>query len=257
MSAMMACRWSLRRRRGGMRAAAALVHGAVLAVLGETLQLACAGEGARGAWRPGLRVEEDLLHGAELGYAAVRDDGDAGSRCVDDAHLVRDDDDGDAEAAVEVAQQFKDARWWWGRGRWWPAAEQDLGGSWRAPWRWRRAASGRRRAARAGPALSPTSAPAAPAPFFAGLPFSGRREFGGEATFMRGAALHEQVEALEYHADVSAWRGAAPCRSGGSFAPLTVTEPAVGRSSRFMQRTRVDLPAPERPMMPKISPPRC
>ena len=36
--------------------------------------------------------------------------------------------------------------------------------------------------------------------------------------------------------------------------PSTTTEPEVGRSSRFMQRTRVDLPAPERPMMPKISP---
>ena len=36
--------------------------------------------------------------------------------------------------------------------------------------------------------------------------------------------------------------------------PFTMTEPEVGRSSRFMHRTRVDLPAPERPMMPKISP---
>ena len=37
-------------------------------------------------------------------------------------------------------------------------------------------------------------------------------------------------------------------------APSTVTVPLVGRSSRFMQRTSVLLPAPERPMMPKISP---
>ena len=36
--------------------------------------------------------------------------------------------------------------------------------------------------------------------------------------------------------------------------PSTITEPDVGRSSRFMHRTRVDLPAPDRPMMPKISP---
>ena len=38
--------------------------------------------------------------------------------------------------------------------------------------------------------------------------------------------------------------------------PSTITEPEVGRSSRFMHRTRVDLPAPDRPMMPKISPDR-
>ena len=36
--------------------------------------------------------------------------------------------------------------------------------------------------------------------------------------------------------------------------PSTMTVPLVGRSSRFMHRTRVLLPAPERPMMPKISP---
>ena len=36
--------------------------------------------------------------------------------------------------------------------------------------------------------------------------------------------------------------------------PSTVTEPEVGRSSRLMHRTSVDLPAPEKPMMPKISP---
>ena len=36
--------------------------------------------------------------------------------------------------------------------------------------------------------------------------------------------------------------------------PSTVTVPLVGRSSRLMQRTSVDVPAPEKPMMPKISP---
>ena len=36
--------------------------------------------------------------------------------------------------------------------------------------------------------------------------------------------------------------------------PSTMTVPEVGRSSRFMHRTRVLLPAPERPMIPKISP---
>ena len=37
-------------------------------------------------------------------------------------------------------------------------------------------------------------------------------------------------------------------------APSTITLPAVGRSSRLTQRTSVLLPAPDRPMMPKISP---
>ena len=36
--------------------------------------------------------------------------------------------------------------------------------------------------------------------------------------------------------------------------PSTTTVPLVGRSSRLMHRTRVDLPAPEKPIMPKISP---
>ena len=38
------------------------------------------------------------------------------------------------------------------------------------------------------------------------------------------------------------------------FCPSTQTSPEVGRSSRLMQRTSVDLPAPDRPMIPKISP---
>ena len=36
--------------------------------------------------------------------------------------------------------------------------------------------------------------------------------------------------------------------------PFTSTVPEVGVSSRLMHRTRVDFPAPDRPMMPKISP---
>ena len=36
--------------------------------------------------------------------------------------------------------------------------------------------------------------------------------------------------------------------------PSTITEPDVGRSSRFMHRTRVDLPAPDMPTMPNTSP---
>ena len=43
----------------------------------------------------------------------------------------------------------------------------------------------------------------------------------------------------------------------GSFIrsfPSTITAPSVGRSRRLIQRTRVDFPAPDRPMIPKISP---
>ena len=36
--------------------------------------------------------------------------------------------------------------------------------------------------------------------------------------------------------------------------PLTTTLPESGRSSRLMQRTSVDLPAPDMPMTPKMSP---
>ena len=36
--------------------------------------------------------------------------------------------------------------------------------------------------------------------------------------------------------------------------PFTTTLPLVGRSSKLMQRTSVDFPAPDSPMMPKISP---
>ena len=32
--------------------------------------------------------------------------------------------------------------------------------------------------------------------------------------------------------------------------PFTMTLPEVGRSSKLMQRTSVDLPAPEKPIMP-------
>ena len=41
---------------------------------------------------------------------------------------------------------------------------------------------------------------------------------------------------------------------GPGTLPSTVTLPAVGRSKRFIQRTSVDFPAPENPMIPNISP---
>ena len=50
-----------------------------------------------------------------------------------------------------------------------------------------------------------------------------------------------------------AWRSCFGGRAVSS-CPSRSTSPEVGRSSRLMQRTSVDLPAPEKPMMPKISP---
>ena len=50
-----------------------------------------------------------------------------------------------------------------------------------------------------------------------------------------------------------AWRSCLS-RSLVRSLPSTRTDPVVGRSSRFMHRTKVDFPAPDRPMMPKISP---
>lgn len=38
------------------------------------------------------------------------------------------------------------------------------------------------------------------------------------------------------------------------FLPFTITSPEVGGSSMFIQRTSVDFPAPDCPMMPQISP---
>ena len=46
------------------------------------------------------------------------------------------------------------------------------------------------------------------------------------------------------------WAGDSSMR----FCPSTSTSPSVGRSSRLMHRTRVDLPAPDMPTMPKMSP---
>ena len=59
-----------------------------------------------------------------------------------------------------------------------------------------------------------------------------------------------------------AWRNCAALssqRSTGASSPVSIRPsiriwPCVGRSSRLMQRTRVDLPAPLIPTMPKISP---
>jgi hypothetical protein len=67
-----------------------------------------------------------------------------------------------------------------------------------------------------------------------------------------GARL-QQVEVLEHHADALALL--LQCPGGRVVRSTPPPAPAlVGRSSRLMQRISVLLPAPERPMTPKISP---
>ena len=73
----------------------------------------------------------------------------------------------------------------------------------------------------------------------------------GEADVLQAAALHQQIELLEDHGDLPAARRAARRAMSVSIsAPSMTTLPSVGRSSRLMQRTSVDLPAPDMPMMP-------
>ena len=64
-----------------------------------------------------------------------------------------------------------------------------------------------------------------------------------------GVVIGQKIMPIERRTRSSSFRGSA-VRS----LPSTITEPEVGRSSRLMQRTSVDFPAPERPMMPKVSP---
>lgn len=64
----------------------------------------------------------------------------------------------------------------------------------------------------------------------------------------------DQIEALEDETDLlRSSRKVAPFNPVMS-VPSISTLPPVGRSSRLMVRTNVDLPAPEKPTMPKISP---
>ena len=68
------------------------------------------------------------------------------------------------------------------------------------------------------------------------------------------AAPHQLQQALNRVCG-RVWRSSLTLRAVISF-PSTVTVPALGRSRRLIQRTSVDFPAPENPMIPKISPVR-
>ncbi len=59
---------------------------------------------------------------------------------------------------------------------------------------------------------------------------------------------------LEDHADAAPERHELVFAIGGDIRAIDHTRPSVGCSSRLMVRSRLDLPAPERPMMPKMEP---
>ena len=56
----------------------------------------------------GFRARENVRHAALFCDAALVDDRNTVTDLVDDLHLVRDDDDGDAERLVDLAQQLQD-----------------------------------------------------------------------------------------------------------------------------------------------------
>ena len=76
----------------------------------------------------------------------------------------------------------------------------------------------------------------------------------GKQTFFRQVRCISRLKLWKIMVIFRRWsRSSFSERAVMSF-PSTKTAPEVGRSSRFMHRTRVDFPAPERPMIPKISP---
>ena len=56
----------------------------------------------------GAGVGEHIVDAALLGHGAAVEDGHMGADLTDDGHLVGDDDDGDAQPAVDVLQQGQD-----------------------------------------------------------------------------------------------------------------------------------------------------
>ena len=149
-------------------------------------------------------MEEHLLHLAQLRDAAVGDDGHAGTDALHHAHLVRDDHDGHAQRAVELAQQLQYALG--GRGvqrAGGLVAEQHFGVA------RQRAGDGHALLHAAGELrgigpLAPGQAHrcqqgARPLVSLRALDV---RELQREADVLQRRALHQQVEALEDHADV-------------------------------------------------------
>ena len=75
---------------------------------------------------------------------------------------------------------------------------------------------------------------------------------GLEAADIGGDGVGEQLDVLRQVAEMAA--RAAPCGQIETSAPSRRTAPAVGPSTPTIWRARVDLPAPDGPMTPSISP---
>ena len=82
-------------------------------------------------------------------------------------------------------------------------------------------------------------------------PFS---NFQGKGHVLGHRFLHQQVIALKHNAHFAPCAAQRLARQGGKVFPSSSTRPCVGFSSTDKQRSRVDLPAPDMPMMPNTSP---
>ena len=140
-------------------------------------------------WRGGgLGCGEDRGNGPSSATSPSSKNGDMVAHALDHAHLVRDDDDRDAELLVYVAYQFKDLTRRFGvegAGRF--VAQQTLGVRSPARGQWRCAAADRRRAARDRrlPCRADRPSPEAPARFEPPRPFLTPASSIGKQIFFR------------------------------------------------------------------------
>ena len=197
----------------------------------------------------------------DLHDAAVLHDGDAVGEADRLVEIVGDEDDGllaappagagtrPASRGGSAGRAPRTAR----RGTRAPARR-------RASGRCRPAAAGRRRA-RAGRSLS---RPASPTSSIISRARASRvravdaLDLEREGDIAEHGEVRQQGEVLEHHAHLvpADLDHLALGRPRAGCSPLNRISPAVGSTSRDRQRTSVDLPEPDRPMMTKISPSR-
>lgn len=72
----------------------------------------------------------------------------------------------------------------------------------------------------------------------------------GEGNVFGHGLLHQQIVTLEHHAHAPARRAQLRAGKGSDVLPASMICPEVGRSSSVKQRSSVDFPAPDMPMMP-------
>ena len=176
---------------------------------------------------------------------------------ADHLHLVGDQQDGQAEPAVDVLQQAPGSSVS-SPGR----APRSLRrtaaapGARPAPWRCRHAASGRptARPDRLSPSPTGRRDPAARRHAPGARPWGEPSIFSGSATLSSTVLADSRLKCWK----IMPMRRRSGCSSRSPrpviSRPSMKTAPESGRSSPFRQRISVDLPAPLRPMMPRISP---